>query len=203
LAVGTEAPRSEGKGHAFESYGVRHFFSELGTPKPAVFATEAATSVRNNSHFRPDDAKFLRVDFDTLGERAKMIAPVATPSIRNLLRAVLAKALTDWAAMVGPSRSIAPSALGVSTGPVPDRLQLGDTILQHQVREIGDTVFDGVVEPFELGVRLDGWPALLRTGARTTHQSALLNHLMHERDLTETARSDRLISRVAKADEPS
>jgi hypothetical protein len=32
---------------------VRHFGTELGTPKPAVFALEAATSVRSNSLFDP------------------------------------------------------------------------------------------------------------------------------------------------------
>jgi hypothetical protein len=38
LTIGTEAPRSEGKGHTFESCRVRHFGTELGTAKPAVFA---------------------------------------------------------------------------------------------------------------------------------------------------------------------
>jgi hypothetical protein len=32
---------------------VRHFGTELGTPKPAVFALEAATSVRSSSLFDP------------------------------------------------------------------------------------------------------------------------------------------------------
>ena len=35
---------------------------ELGTPKPAVFALEAAQ--RHQFVFRPHDAKFLGVDFD-------------------------------------------------------------------------------------------------------------------------------------------
>src|SRR5260370_15627328 len=39
---------SEGKGHTFESCRVRHFGTKLGTPKPAVFALEAATSARRS-----------------------------------------------------------------------------------------------------------------------------------------------------------
>jgi hypothetical protein len=52
----------------------RHFGIELGTPKPAVFELEAATSLRSSSLFAPNDAKFLRVDLDALGECAKVIA---------------------------------------------------------------------------------------------------------------------------------
>jgi hypothetical protein len=42
---------SEGKGHTFESCRARHFGTELGTPKPAVFALSAATSVRRSALF--------------------------------------------------------------------------------------------------------------------------------------------------------
>jgi hypothetical protein len=55
----------------------RHFATKLGTPKPAFFALEAATSVRSNS-LGPHDANFFRVDFNALGERARVIAAVAT-----------------------------------------------------------------------------------------------------------------------------
>lgn len=51
--------------------------------------------------------------------------------------------------------------LGASTGLIPDRLQLGDAILQHQVGEIGDAAFDGVVEPLEFGVCLSHPLALI------------------------------------------
>jgi hypothetical protein len=37
----------------FSSQAGRHFGTELGTPKPAVFALDAATSVRSNSLFEP------------------------------------------------------------------------------------------------------------------------------------------------------
>jgi hypothetical protein len=53
VLAGCQAQNSEGKGHTFESCRVRHFGTELGTPKPAVFALEAATSVRSNSLFDP------------------------------------------------------------------------------------------------------------------------------------------------------
>jgi hypothetical protein len=39
---------SEGKGHTFESCRVRQFGTELGTPKLAIFALDAATSVRRS-----------------------------------------------------------------------------------------------------------------------------------------------------------
>jgi hypothetical protein len=68
---------SEGKGHTFESCRVRHFGTELGTPELAVFALEAATSVRRSTLFRSHDTQFFLIDFDTLCERALMIAAVA------------------------------------------------------------------------------------------------------------------------------
>jgi DNA-binding transcriptional LysR family regulator len=40
------APDYESGGREFESLRARHFGTKLGTPKPAVFALEAATSVR-------------------------------------------------------------------------------------------------------------------------------------------------------------
>jgi hypothetical protein len=43
----------------FESCRVRHFGTELGTPKPGVFALEAATRVRSNSLFDPIMRSFL------------------------------------------------------------------------------------------------------------------------------------------------
>jgi len=43
------SPHSEGEGHTFESCRVRHFGTELGTPKPAAFAFSAATSVRRSA----------------------------------------------------------------------------------------------------------------------------------------------------------
>src|SRR5437667_2081580 len=43
----------ESEWRTFESFRARHFGTELGTPKPAVFAPEAATSVRSSSLFDP------------------------------------------------------------------------------------------------------------------------------------------------------
>jgi len=37
----------------FESFRARHFGTELGTPKPAAFALDVATSVRSNTLFDP------------------------------------------------------------------------------------------------------------------------------------------------------
>ena len=44
--------------------------------------------------------------------------------------------------------------LSVGTGLIADRLQLGNTVLQRQVGEIGDAIFNGIVEPLEFGVCL-------------------------------------------------
>jgi Arm DNA-binding domain len=43
----------ESRGQEFESLRARHFGTELGTPKPAVFALDAATSVRRSTLFDP------------------------------------------------------------------------------------------------------------------------------------------------------
>src|SRR3981189_3715586 len=43
-------------------------------------------------------------------------------------------------------------SLCVSAGLVADRLELGNSVLQHRVGEIGDAVLDRVVEPLEFGV---------------------------------------------------
>jgi hypothetical protein len=43
----------DSEGREFESLRARHFGTEPGTPKPAVFALEAATSVRRSALFDP------------------------------------------------------------------------------------------------------------------------------------------------------
>ena len=55
--------------------------------------------------------------------------------------------------MLGPSRSSAPAARSASARRlVADGLQLGHTLLEHRIGDVGDPVFDRVVEPLELGV---------------------------------------------------
>ena len=53
------APRSEAR--TFESFPARHFGTKLGTPKPADFAPDAATSVRRSTPFDPMIRTFFRV----------------------------------------------------------------------------------------------------------------------------------------------
>jgi hypothetical protein len=48
---------------------VRHFGTELGTPKPVVFALSAATSVRSRAPFDSMIRSLFMIDFDPLGER--------------------------------------------------------------------------------------------------------------------------------------
>jgi len=40
-------------------------------------------------------------------------------------------------------------AVGIGLGLIANALQAGDTVLQRRVVQIGDTVFDGVIEPLE------------------------------------------------------
>jgi hypothetical protein len=47
------APDYESGGREFESLRARHFGTKLGTPKPAVFAIEAATRVRRSTLLDP------------------------------------------------------------------------------------------------------------------------------------------------------
>lgn len=54
-AEGREELTGTGKLHEV----ARHFATELGTPKPAVFALEAATSVRRSRLFDP----MMRISF--------------------------------------------------------------------------------------------------------------------------------------------
>jgi hypothetical protein len=56
---------SEGRGREFESRRARHFGTKLGTPKPAVFALEAATSVRSSSLLEP----IMRTSFPSTSTR--------------------------------------------------------------------------------------------------------------------------------------
>jgi hypothetical protein len=70
------------------------------------------------------------------------------------LRTVLANVLR---ARPGPTNRIL-GPLRVKAGLIARRFEFGDTVLQHGGGEIGDGILDGVVEPLEFGVRLDGAP---------------------------------------------
>lgn len=55
----------------------RHFGTELGTPKPAVFALEATSVRRSALFFDPPDANFLRIHLDGPGQRAEVVTTAA------------------------------------------------------------------------------------------------------------------------------
>src|SRR5262249_7683388 len=61
----TQKLPSEGRGHRFESCRARHFGTKLGTPKPAVFTLDAATSVRRSALFDP----MMRISFASTSTR--------------------------------------------------------------------------------------------------------------------------------------
>jgi hypothetical protein len=67
----------QGKAKTFESCRTRHFGTELGTPKPAVFALESSDESAQEHAFRSHGAQFLLIDFDALGKRAEVIAAIA------------------------------------------------------------------------------------------------------------------------------
>src|SRR5258708_20971241 len=108
------APDYESGGQEFESLRARHFGTKLGTPKPADFALEAATSVRRSSLFEP----IMRTSFSSTSTRwasARRWSRRYPPDSGRLrLRAWLAKVFSACAVMLGPSRSSAPSALSAS-----------------------------------------------------------------------------------------
>jgi len=65
--------------------------------------------------FRPHDAQFFLIDFDPLGERAKVIAALAAAIDPHALAGYPGKRLERlWREMVGPARSIASSARSAS-----------------------------------------------------------------------------------------
>jgi hypothetical protein len=66
MAAPTREPQSsEGRGGEFESRRARHFGTKLGTPKLAVFALEAATSVRRSTLLEP----MMRTSFASTSTR--------------------------------------------------------------------------------------------------------------------------------------
>ena len=105
--------------------------------------------------FRSQDAQFFLIDFDPLGERAEVIAAVASALGPHALAGCPGKRLEGlWRDGRAGAINRVLGPLCVKAGLIARRLELTDAVLQHGVREIGDTVLDGVVEPLEFGVRL-------------------------------------------------
>ena len=71
---------SEGKGQGFESLRARHFGTGLGTLKPAVFAPEAATSVRSSSLFEPNCRVYSSTTPGSPRAKAGFAGPRGVPS---------------------------------------------------------------------------------------------------------------------------
>ena len=105
--------------------------------------------------FRPHDAQFFLIDFDALGERAKMIAAVAAVLGPHALAGRPGKRLESLRcdARPGPiNRLLGP--LSVKPGLISRGLQFTNAVLQHGVGQIGDAILDGVIESLEFGVCL-------------------------------------------------
>ena len=68
------APDYESGGQEFESLRARHLSTELGTPKPAVFALESGNERAQQHAFGAHDANLFRVDLDALGECTQVVA---------------------------------------------------------------------------------------------------------------------------------
>ena len=66
------------------------------------------------------------------------------------LRACLANVLRVDARPEPVDRILGPLCVGA--GLIADRLELGNTVLQHRVRKIRDAVFDRIIEPLEFGI---------------------------------------------------
>src|SRR5436190_7685033 len=131
---------SEGRGHKFESCRARQFGTKLGTPKPAVFALDAATRVRSSTLLEP-----FRIDLDSLSERAQVIAAVAAALGSHPSAACLANVLRAGGVMRGPSRE--QRLHGLELGRVDDRRHshldhLGLGLALARLPELGMSVFD-------------------------------------------------------------
>ena len=149
------ASPSEGEGHTFEIVSGAPLRYRTGHAKTRRFCAFSGDERSQEHAFRPHDAQFFLVDFDALGERAEVIAAVAAAIGPHSLAGGPGKRLQRfWC-----DRRSAPfdrilGPLRVKAGLVARGLQFTDAVLQHGVREIGDTVLDGVVEPLEFGICL-------------------------------------------------
>src|SRR5712664_2727675 len=94
-------------GQEFESLRARHFGTELGTPKAAVFALEAATSVRSSSLFDPmmRSSCALELGPPVVGGRHAGLHLVGDdlPAVRRAVAPRLAALVWDGEVVVGLS----------------------------------------------------------------------------------------------------
>ena len=97
-----------------------------------------------------DHAILDLIDFDPLGERAKVIAAVAAAIAPHALAGGPGKCLESLRCdrrSATFNRILGP--LSVKAGLVARGLQFSDAVLQHGIGEIGDAVPDRIVEPLE------------------------------------------------------
>jgi hypothetical protein len=81
----------ESGGQEFESLRARHFGIKLGTPKPAVFALDAATSVRSNTLLKP----VMRTSF---ASTSRCWASARRLAVRRTAQAHPGITCADWSA---------------------------------------------------------------------------------------------------------
>src|SRR6267143_2633061 len=126
-----------------------------GHAKTCRFCAFSGDERAQKHAFRPYDAQLFLVDFDALGERAKVIAAVATAIGSHPLAGCPGKGLEGlWRdGRAGAiNRFLGP--LCVKAGLIARGHQFTDAVLQQGIGEIGDAVLDGVVKPLEFGVCL-------------------------------------------------
>ncbi len=131
----------------------------------------------------------MGVDFDALGECAKVIAAIAAGLGAHALAGLPGKRFERLRCDVRSDpfkRTLGPLCVGV--GLIANGLQLGNAALQHRVGKIGNAVLDGVVEPLELGVDFGRTLAQFGDMRRPT-LGALFPAVQHGgQDFLETAR---------------
>src|SRR5260370_42093279 len=112
--------------------------TKRAAPNPAVFALEAATSVRRSTLFDP----VMRISSRRLRCAAEMVAPVAARLSAHALAGRPGERLEGLRCDARPEsfqRTLGP--LRVSACLIADGLQLGNAVFQHRVGKIGHAIF--------------------------------------------------------------
>jgi hypothetical protein len=111
--------------------------------KKAGFGAFSGDERAQEDAFRSHDAQFFLIDFDALGERAEVIAAVATAIGPHTLARRPGKRLERFRCdrRSGAFNRILGS-LRVKAGLVARGLQFTDPVLQHGVGQIGDAILD-------------------------------------------------------------
>jgi hypothetical protein len=137
--------------------------------------------VPSRTVFRADDANLLRIDFDALGECAKVVATIAAAFCPHPLAGLPGERFESLRCDARPEpvdRVLGPLCVGADL--IADCLELRNSVLQHWVCEIRDAILNRVVEPLEFGGSF-GSPLAQFGDVRCSAFGALFSAIEHGR----------------------